>query len=182
MSPYALHLHNQPPQSNIDSQLRISTRTHIYTYILIYVYLYESLPCILTDILRLGLRSWNPCSRSCLRIRTVCQLKIDISMIVLDRDNPFPHPRPSSSLHPSRLRCQFGRIHSPLCPNPPRSIERSHNDTKSLSSHIRLARKVRIAADRLLLIIHVLYISYFHPYIYPIYPLLDGTLSLTMSS
>lgn len=150
-------------------------RTNLYIYI-------EASKCILTNLSHLGLRSWNPCSRSCLRIRTVCQLKIDISMIVLDRDNPFPHHRPSSSLTPSRLRRQFCRIHYPLFPNPPRSIERSHNDTNSLYSHICLARKVRTAADRLLFIIQILYISYFHPYIYPTNSLFDDTLSLTISS
>ena len=67
----------------------------------------EASKCSPTNIFHPGLRSWNPRSRSCLRIRTVCQLKIDLSMIVLDRDNPFPHHRPSSSLTPSRLRCHF---------------------------------------------------------------------------
>ena len=77
------------------------------------------------------------------------------------------HPRPSSVETSLSLSSPACRIYYPLSPNPPRSIERSHNDTSTLSSHICLARKVRIAADRLVFTIHVLYISYFHPYICP---------------
>jgi hypothetical protein len=81
-----------------------------------------------TDLAATGFRTRHTRSRPSLRIRTVCQPNVDISMVVLECDDLSTlYPRPSSS----RLRCHL--YSSPACAlyllPIPRPIERSHNDT-----------------------------------------------------
>jgi hypothetical protein len=78
-----------------------------------------------------GFRSWNTRPRSSLRIRTVCQPNVDISMITISsamiHPPPPPYPRPSSS----RARCETHPYLPTLYiyPSLPPSIERSHNES-----------------------------------------------------
>ena len=76
----------------------------------------------------IGLRTRHTSSRTSVRIRTVCQPDVDMSMIALDHLSTLP-PRPSSSSS-SRLRCHLHSSAScDLYPPNPRPIERSHNVT-----------------------------------------------------
>lgn len=108
-----------------------------------------------------GLRSWHPCSRSCLRIRTVCQPKIDISIIVLHCDDPFPHPRPSSSLIRRDFAVNSVASTIPPFPNPPtfdRAVAQRYEHF--LFPHVSREKKLELRRIDYYLPYISLYISY----------------------